>query len=238
MPTFAPQQPNLNRADCLAQRACELMRELGIEVLAIEDYPYEKLCTLRFGQYQFRLVVLHDDAGSIVHVHCFGIGTKASQARDAMERLVGLNLNNLPPLNADRLMSSSQALSEIAINSKGQVMNVGERVAMILHSFDPAFEINELEPKQFNQAFEVVKPNHFEFLIRIYHKKDQRISSVFARLSEESEARPGSECYFPLIEEIKRACAISMIGTGVQILVAPNSAKVNSKHILEVQPAI
>lgn len=233
----APQQPNFDQADCFAQRTSELMQGLGIEVLAIEDYPYEKLCTLKFGQYQFKLVVLHDDTGIIVHVHCFGIGTKVAHARDAMKTLIGANLRNLPALGTTGLNHpTDQESRNLTATGKAQLLSLSERFALIVHSFDPSFVISEGELGKFNIKFLVTKPHEFDFFVRVYHKKDMRISSVYARLSEESEARRGSEIYFPLIEQIKQACAASLIGTGLQILITPNSARVNADHILEVQP--
>lgn len=209
-------------------------------VLAIEDYPYEKLCTLRLGQYQFRIVVLHDEAGIIVHVQNFGVGTQAKYAREAMETMIGSNIKGSPAFssgNSGLGNPTEQKLRDLADTGKAQILTLAERFALIVHSFDPSFVISDGELGKFNIEFHVSKPNEFDFLVRVYHKKDKLISSVFARLSEESEARRGSEIYFPLIEQIKRACATSLIGTGLQILIKPNSARVNADHILEVQPA-
>ena len=165
----APQQPNFDQADCFAQRTSELMQGLGIEVLAIEDYPYEKLCTLKFGQYQFKLVVLHDDTGIIVHVHCFGIGTKVAHARDAMETLIGANLRNLPALGTTGLNHpTDQESRNLTATGKAQLLSLSERFALIVHSFDPSFVISEGELGKFNIKFLVTKPHEFDFFVVLY----------------------------------------------------------------------
>ena len=122
----------------------------------------------------------------------------------------------------------------LAAAGKGKLMTVAERVQLVLKSFDPLFKVTQGEVKPFNLRFDVEKPGHYNFDVRVYHKKDETISSIFVKPSEELEALPNSVECLMLLEQIKEALMQSLVGTSIKILVKPRSAKVNDNHVLEV----
>ena len=122
----------------------------------------------------------------------------------------------------------------LAAAGKGKLMTVAERVQLVLKSFDPLFKVTQGEVKPFNLRFDVEKPGHYNFDVRVYHKKDETISSIFVKPSEELEALPNSVECLMLLEQIKEALTQSLVGTSIKILVKPRSAKVNENHVLEV----
>lgn len=122
----------------------------------------------------------------------------------------------------------------LAAAGKGKLMTVAERVQLVLKSFDPLFKVTQGEVKPFNLRFDVEKPGHYNFDVRVYHKKDETISSIFVKPSEELEALPNSVECLMLLEQIKEALTQSLVGTSIKILIKPRSAKVNENHVLEV----
>ena len=165
---------------------------------------------------------------------------KAVKARNKKKKRKSLSERN-SDLKLTSAAMAAQVVSEgkvdveaLAAAGKGKLLTVAERVKLVLKSFDPSFKVTEEEPKPYNFRFTVLKPELYDFMVRVYYKKDEVISSIFIKTSEAMEALANSAECLMLLEQIKEALTQSLVGTGTKILVKPRSAKVNDKHVLEV----
>lgn len=170
---------------------------------------------------------------------------KAQIKKEVRARNKKKKRKTLSERNADLKLTSAATAAQVvnygqvdvealAAAGKGKLMTVVERIQLVLKSFDPLFKVTQGEVKPFNLRFDVEKPGHYNFEVRVYHKKDETISSIFIKPSEELEALPNSVECLMLLEQIKEALTQSLVGTSIKILVKPRSAKVNENHVLEV----
>ena len=170
---------------------------------------------------------------------------KAQIKKEVRARNKKKKRKTLSERNADLKLASAATAAQVvnygqvdvealAAAGKGKLMTVVERVQLVLKSFDPLFKVTQGEVKPFNLRFDVEKPRHYNFEVRVYHKKDETISSIFVKPSEELEALPNSEECLMLLEQVKEALMQSLVGTSIKILIKPRSAKVNESHVLEV----
>lgn len=170
---------------------------------------------------------------------------KAQIKKEVRARNKKKKRKTLSERNADLKLASAATAAQVvnygqvdvealAAAGKGKLMTVVERVQLVLKSFDPLFKVTQGEVKPFNLRFDVEKPGHYNFEVRVYHKKDETISSIFVKSSEELEALPNSVECLMLLEQVKEALMQSLVGTSIKILIKPRSAKVNENHVLEV----
>lgn len=170
---------------------------------------------------------------------------KAQIKKEVRARNKKKKRKTLSERNADLKLASAATAAQVvnygqvdvealAAAGKGKLMTVVERIQLVLKSFDPLFKVTQGEVKPFNLRFDVEKPGHYNFEVRVYHKKDETISSIFIKTSEELEALPNSVECLMLLEQVKEALMQSLVGTSIKILVKPRSAKVNENHVLEV----
>ncbi len=170
---------------------------------------------------------------------------KAQIKKEVRSRNKKKKRKTLSERNADLKLTSAATAAQVvnygqvdvealAAAGKGKLMTVVERIQLVLKSFDPLFKVTQGEVKPFNLRFDVEKPGHYNFEVRVYHKKDETISSIFIKTSEELEALPNSVECLMLLEQVKEALMQSLVGTSIKILVKPRSAKVNENHVLEV----
>ena len=170
---------------------------------------------------------------------------KAQIKKEVRARNKKKKRKTLSERNADLKLASAATAAQVvnygqvdvealAAAGKGKLMTVVERIQLVLKSFDPLFKVTQGEVKPFNLRFDVETPGHYNFEVRVYHKKDETISSIFIKTSEELEALPNSVECLMLLEQVKEALMQSLVGTSIKILVKPRSAKVNDNHVLEV----
>ena len=170
---------------------------------------------------------------------------KAQIKKEVRARNKKKKRKTLSERNADLKLASAATATQVvnygqvdvealAAAGKDKLMTVVERIQLVLKSFDPLFKVTQGEVKPFNLRFDVEKPGHYNFEVRVYHKKDETISSIFIKTSEELEALPNSVECLMLLEQVKEALMQSLVGTSIKILVKPRSAKVNENHVLEV----
>ena len=159
--------------------------------------------------------------------------SKRKKSKTLSERNANLKLASAK--TAAQVVNFGQVdVEALAAAGKGKLMTVTERVELVLKSFDPLFKVTQEEPKPYNFRFAVAKPEHYDFAVRVYHKKDETISSIFVQPSEAMEALPNSVECLMLLEQIKEALTQSLVGTSTKVLIKPRSAKVNDNHVLEV----
>ena len=159
--------------------------------------------------------------------------SKRKKSKTLSERNANLKLASAK--TAAQVVNFGQVdVEALAAAGKGKLMTVTERVELVLKSFDPLFKVTQEEPKPYNFRFAVTKPEHYDFAVRVYHKKDETISSIFVQPSEAMEALPNSVECLMLLEQIKEALTQSLVGTSTKVLIKPRSAKVNDNHVLEV----
>ena len=159
--------------------------------------------------------------------------SKRKKSKTLSERNANLKLTSAK--TAAQVVNFGQVdVEALAAAGKGKLMTVTERVELVLKSFDPLFKVTQEEPKPYNFRFAVAKPEHYDFAVRVYHKKDETISSIFVQPSEAMEALPNSVECLMLLEQIKEALTQSLVGTSTKVLIKPRSAKVNDNHVLEV----
>ena len=159
--------------------------------------------------------------------------SKRKKSKTLSERNANLKLASAK--TAAQVVNFGQVdVEALAAAGKGKLMTVTERVELVLKSFDPLFKVTQEEPKPYNFRFAVAKPEHYDFSVRVYHKKDETISSIFVQPSEAMEALPNSVECLMLLEQIKEALTQSLVGTSTKVLIKPRSAKVNDNHVLEV----
>lgn len=256
------------------ERMRALMAEIGVEVLAVEDRQYQKLCTLLADNKKFKLSVFYKVTGKISYVQTSGLGAKAQQALTVMQDFQGCNIRKLPESadelsavkdelqkksssmnrgkgsargskrslvgrNANlKLTSAEEAqqmvkvgkvdLEALAAAGKGELLTLPDRIELIVHDFDRALVVKQDQAGQYHQRFHITHPSGYEFWLRISFKQTQIISSVFLKLPEDGLC----DIHLQLLDEIKQACAVSLLNTQLLLLIKPHSAKCNEEHVL------
>lgn len=256
------------------ERMRALMAEIGVEVLAVEDRQYQKLCTLLADNKKFKLSVFYKVTGKISYVQTSGLGAKAQQALTVMQDFQGCNIRKLPESAAElsavkdelqkksssmnrgkgsargskrslvgrnanlKLTSAEEAqqvvkvgkvdLEALAAAGKGELLTLPDRIELIVHDFDRALVVKQDQAGQYHQRFHITHPSGYEFWLRISFKQTQIISSVFLKLPEEGLC----DVHLQLLDEIKQACAVSLLNTQLLLLIKPHSAKCNEEHVL------
>lgn len=121
-------------------------------------------------------------------------------------------------------------IEALAAEGKGKLLTIGARLELILHSFDRSLELKELPGGQYRYDFSVHHPSGYNFTLRIFHKKTDLISRVQVLNQAGLSLLQQS-----VVAQIEEACAQSLVGTGVKILVKPGSVHVDSAHLLTLQ---
>ena len=256
------------------ERMRALMAEIGVEVLAVEDRQYQKLCTLLADNKKFKLSVFYKVTGKISYVQTSGLGAKAQQALIVMQDFQGCNIRKLPESASElsavkdelqkksstmnrgkgsargskrslvgrnanlKLTSAEEAqqvvkvgkvdLEALAAAGKGELLTLPDRIELIVHDFDRALVVKQDQAGQYHQRFHITHPSGYEFWLRISFKQTQIISSVFLKLPEDGLC----DVHLQLLDEIKQACAVSLLNTQLLLLIKPHSAKCNEEHVL------
>ncbi len=130
------------------ERMRALMAEIGVEVLAVEDRPYQKLCTLLADNKKFKLSVFYKVTGKISYVQTSGLGTKAQQALTVMQDYQGCNIRKLPESAAelsavkDELQKKSSSMNRGKGSARGSKRSlVGRNANLKLTSAEEAQQV-------------------------------------------------------------------------------------------------
>ena len=194
------------------ERMRALMAEIGVEVLpesaaelsAVKDELQKKSSSMNRGK-----------------------GSTRGSKRSLVGRNANLKLTSAE--EAQQVVKVGKVdLEALAAAGKGELLTLPDRIELIVHDFDRALVVKQDQAGQYHQRFHITHPSGYEFWLRISFKQTQIISSVFLKLPEEGLC----DVHLQLLDEIKQACAVSLLNTQLLLLIKPHSAKCNEEHVL------